>query len=276
MNATLVAEPTEYRLVELGEGRGRFSMLIPEPDSARGKAPFVEVDQNLLDYLACFEAGCSFLLTGPPGCGKTATIQALCELSGRQLFTIQGHSDIEPQDLAGIPRLGQEDGGWIGSPLMAAVLTGGVAYVDDIGKIAASERALSLLASVLDHRHTLQSSLMGLTLVAHTDFRFCCSMNSSDPPLPDYIAQRLLKFRVDYPSHRQLRAIVQAHFAEDDSAALLEAFGRWLSEQKQSIAPRDAITIVRFSSAMQRANSAKIHDLFALIEKAASNVLPRA
>jgi len=271
VNTVVEAAPTEYRLVTLGRRQSRFSLLIPSPDGTSAGVPFVETDENLLDYLAAWESGNSWVLTGPPGVGKTATVQALSRLCGLPLHILQGHSDLEPGDIAGVPKLG-EGGGWIGSPLLAATLTGGIAYIDDIGKIA-NERAFSLLASLLDHRRTLQSSTMGLTITAHPRFRFCCSMNSSDPALPGYIRSRLLAFSVDYPSHRQLQAIAKAHFGASEDAALLEVFKHWLAEQKQSLAPREALAILRFAKALR--DGKRGSDFVALLRRAATHVLPR-
>jgi MoxR-like ATPase len=194
-----------------------------------------------------------FRLVGPPGVGKNELVYELARIRQQPLHVIQGHEELFPEDLACTARIA--DGQrieYIGSPLLAAMLRGGICFFDEIGK--APSRALSLLASVLDDRRTLTSVLGGFTVRAHPDFRFCAAMNDADAAtggLPGFLDERLRPaFAMGYPPPAESAAIALSRLPVDD-AALLEAFRRWAASQRL-LSPRRAIALLGFV-ARQRA-----------------------
>jgi len=266
----------KYETVEFGEGATRVSVLVPEPDSPPD-LPFVGASRVIRRCLSAWLGGLSFRLEGPPGVGKNALVYALAREHCRTpIYLLQGHGDMEPQDLVCVPRLAQSaEGRYVTSPLVAAMLSGGICFCDELGKLP--ERALSMLVSVLDDRRSISSVLAGFSLRAHPDFRFCAALNPLDPPLPDYLEKRLRpRFTVGYPSPVDLVAILQARCSTAE-ALLLESLRGWLADQ-DDIAPRDAIAMISFAQALARQDGHRprtARDADALIEEAAEFILVR-
>lgn len=77
----------------------------------------------------CRADGIPVLLSGYPGCGKTALTEAAF---GEELITLEGHGDTEVQDFVGtwVP---QPDGSyqWVNGPLTTAMLEGRPLLIDD-------------------------------------------------------------------------------------------------------------------------------------------------
>lgn len=238
-----------FTLVHLGEGH-QVPVLLPEPDTLPAR-PLVGRDGLLRDCRAAWLAAPSetplhFRLTGPPGVGKNEVVYALARAEGRPLFVLQGHEELMPEDLACTGRIvGDGRVEYVGSPLLAAMLRGGVCFLDEIGKVP--PRALSLLASVLDDRRSLTSILAGFTVTAAPEFRFCAAMNDSDAAtsgLPGFIDERLRPvFRVGYQTANELLAIVESR-ADSGARPLLERFKLWLARQERPLSPRQALQIV--------------------------------
>jgi MoxR-like ATPase len=198
--------------------------------------------------LAAWETGLHFSLIGPPGVGKNELVYELARIAKSPFHIIQGHEELSPEDLAAGARIGSGNRvEYIGSPLLAAMLDGGICFFDEIGKVPA--RALSLLASVLDDRRTLTSAITGITLTAHPEFRFCAALNDADScSLPAYINERLLpRFKIGHRTPEETAAIVKARLglaAED--LFLLESF-RDEAARRETPSPRLALTIVKYA-----------------------------
>jgi hypothetical protein len=77
------------------------------------------------------------------------------------------------------------------SPLLSAVITGGVAVLDEGNRM--SEKSWASLAGLFDNRRTIESVVAGVVIKAHPDFRAVITMNddSSTFEIPDYIMSRL-------------------------------------------------------------------------------------
>ena len=267
------AEAKKYESVDIGDGKKRVSILVPEADRPPAW-PFLGAENLIRACQAAWVSRLSFRLEGSPGGGKNALLYALSRDTHKPLYILQGHGDMEPQDLVCTPRLTvAPDGRYVASPLVAAMLCGGICFLDEIGKLP--ERALSVLASVLDDRRVITSVLAGFSLHAHPSFRFCAAMNPADPPLPDYIETRLRpRFTVNYPSASTLCRIISSRCNETQSV-LLEAFGEWVAD-KELIAPRDAISIIEFAQGLATVDGRQQttpQAAAALIKEAAEHVL---
>jgi MoxR-like ATPase len=266
-----------HETIDFGQGSNRVSVLSPEPDTPPD-LPFLGERSLIRNCLAAWAGGLSFRLEGPPGVGKNSLVYELARLLQKPIFLMVGTGDLEPQDLVCTPRLTQSpDGRYVASPLVAAMLRpgGSIFFLDEIGKL--SERALSVLVSVLDERRSVSSVVAGFSLTADPNFRFCAAMNPTDPPLPDYVEKRLRPlFKVGYPSPGDLTAILQARFS-GSHAALLDGFRTWMADKDGGIAPRDAITMLEFAQALAREHHQPLgrSDAEDLIEQAADHVLVR-
>ena len=153
----------------------------------------------------------NFRLVGAPGVGKNAAVYALASKRQQSLYMILGNEEVTAEDLVVTATLkGQGTIEYIASPLLAAMLLGGICFIDEIAKMR--PRALAPLASVLDERRSISSALIGRTFLAHKDFRFCAAYNPTDIDAFDmapWLRRRTLpEFTVTPPNTRQLELIV--------------------------------------------------------------------
>ena len=238
-----------FASVVLGEEHP-VAVLLPDPDPLPSSR-FVGHEGILARCEAAwFGQGSDalhFRLVGPPGIGKNELVYELARRRQQPLYIVQGHEELMAEDLACTARLA--DGQrveYVGSPLLAAMLLGGICFFDEIGK--APSRALSLLASVLDDRRTLTSVLAGFTIRAHPAFRFCAAMNDGDAStggLPGFLDERLRPaFTMGHPTPAQAVAIAASRTGVQDSA-LLDRFRAWAASQK-TLSPRRAIGLLGY------------------------------
>jgi hypothetical protein len=78
------------------------------------------------------EAPLHFRLVGPPGVGKNELVYALARHECKPLYTLQGHEELMPEDLACTARLVEQGPvEYVGSPLLAAMINGGICFIDE-------------------------------------------------------------------------------------------------------------------------------------------------
>jgi MoxR-like ATPase len=196
------------------------------------------------------------LLVGEPGLGKNRIVYECARVCGKELYICQGHEDVTAEDLICSVRFSDNPGkkmDYIVSPLVTAMLRGGVCFIDEIGKIR--PRALAPLASLLDERCYIDSVLLGERIIAHPGFRFVAATNTDDldeNPLPDFIRSRMRPvISVGYPGREEIDRIVRARFdvMKNDGVALLDRFwSLWRhSEGDRLPTPRDSIYIFGYA-----------------------------
>lgn len=189
------------------------------------QAPASEIvgrEQEMTRILAAWMSGSSSLplsplLSGEPGVGKNRIVYECARLCARELYICQGHEDITAEDLICAVRFSDDPGkkmDYIVSPLVTAMLRGGICFIDEIAKIR--PRALAPLVSVLDERRYIDSVLLGERVYAHPGFRFVAATNSDDldeNPLPSFINSRLRPVvAVEYPRREEIERITRGHF----------------------------------------------------------------
>jgi len=218
-------------------------------------------DQEIQKILASWMDGSAALplspmLIGPPGLGKNRIVYECAGICTKELYILQGHEDITAEDLICAVRFSDDPDkkmDYIVSPLLTAMLRGGVCFVDEIGKIRS--RALAPLASLLDERRYLDSILLGERVFAHPGFRFIAATNTTDmenQAIRDFILSRCRPvIHFGYPQKDEIEEIVRKRFKKlhENGSELLDRFWQlWHGSFKDMPpTPRDTIYIFGFA-----------------------------
>lgn len=247
----------EFRPYHFGK-ENPVTVLLPEPDFIPTRA-FVGREELIEQCMAAWldldgEGALHFRLVGPPGVGKNELVYHLArEVEKKPLYIMHGHEELTPEDIACTARITKDHGvEYVGSPLLAAMVRGGICFFDEIGKVPS--RSLSLLASVLDGRRTITSVLAGFTERAHADFRFCAAMNDADAAtygLPGYIDERLRPaFKMTYPPIEEVMEIVGTGVMRS-THVLLDCFRSRIAH-REDLSPREALILIGYATRLHR------------------------
>src|SRR5207248_10166240 len=158
-------------------------------------------------------------LLGKPGVGKTTLAYAAARRMGRDAYILQATMDTRPEDLLITPVIeGEGKLRYVASPLVSAMITGGVVILDEGNRM--SEKSWASLAPLLDNRRYIESIVAGVKVKAHPDFRLVSTMNddASTFELPEYIHSRLQpQIWIDFPERDEEYQILKENlpFAED-------------------------------------------------------------
>jgi MoxR-like ATPase len=234
---------------------GGVTVQLSEPD--RTGQTWIGQDEILRQLLACWlvvdpvDRPLSPRLTGPPGIGKTTLAMAASRLRRQDLYINQCTADTRPEDLIITPVLAESGKiAYHASPLVSAMLTGGVCVLDEGNRM--NEKSWASLAPLLDHRRYVESVVAGITIPAHPEFRCCVTMNEDESTfeVPDYILSRLQPtLTLGFPARDDELAILRYHlpFAEPDLLALTVEFLQKAHDLKLDFSPRDGIHILRYA-----------------------------
>lgn len=190
-------------------------------------------------------------LVGVPGAGKTTLAAATAQLRKQPVYIMQCTADTRPEDLIVTPVLSSEGKiSYHASPLLSAVITGGIAILDEGNRM--SEKSWASLAGLLDHRRFVESIVAGITIEAHKDFRCVVTMNEDDSTfeIPDYIISRLQpQIRVGFPSREEELAILKYNipFATDEILDLCVSFLQRSHELDLPHSIRDGLNAIRYA-----------------------------
>jgi MoxR-like ATPase len=198
------------------------------------------------------------VLVGDPGVGKNRIVYELARFTGRKLYIFQGHEDVTAEDLACTVRFSDNTANlmeYVLSPLICAMINGGIFFLDEIGKIR--PRALALLVSVLDERRYIDSTLLCERVYAHPGFRFIAATNTGEVGmLPEFIRSRIRPvIKIGYPPRQEIEEIIQRQFNKrmENLNGLVERF--WYIWDKKGtsgtpLTPRDAIAVFSMASSI--------------------------
>jgi MoxR-like ATPase len=190
-------------------------------------------------------------LLGKPGVGKTTLAYAAAQQLGRDAYIMQATLDTRPEDLLVTPVI--ETGGklrYVASPLVTAMLRGGVVVLDEGNRM--SEKSWASLAPLLDSRRYVESIVAGIKIHAHPDFRLVATMNddASTFELPEYIHSRLQpQILLDFPEREEELLILRENlpFAEEKVLDYVADFLQAAHRAEERYTVRDGINIARFA-----------------------------
>src|SRR5258707_15053206 len=126
-------------------------------------------------------------LLGKPGVGKPTMAYAAGKRIGREVYILQATVDTRPEDLLVTPVLeGEGKLRYVASPLVSAMIRGGVAILDEGNRM--SEKSWASLAPLLDNPRYIEAIVTGVKVKAHPGFRTVSTMNDEASPfeLPEY------------------------------------------------------------------------------------------
>jgi MoxR-like ATPase len=195
-------------------------------------------------------------LIGKPGVGKTTLAYAAGKRLGCEVYIMQATVDTRPEDLLITPVIeGERRLRYVASPLVTAMLRGGVAILDEGNRM--SEKSWASLAPLLDNRRYVESIVAGIKIKAHPLFRIVCTMNddASTFDLPEYIHSRVQpQILIDFPERDEEYAILRENlpFGNDEILEYVTDFLQHAHAADERYTVRDGINISRFAMKLLR------------------------
>lgn len=207
-------------------------------------------------------------LVGKPGVGKTTLAYAAAERLGREVYIMQATADTRPEDLLVTPVIeGEGMLKYVASPLVTAMIRGGIAILDEGNRM--SEKSWASLAPLLDNRRYVESIVAGIKIKASPLFRLVSTMNddSSTFDLPEYIHSRLQpQILIDFPGYDEELAILKENlpFADDEILEYVTEFLQHAHAADERYSARDGINIARFALKLQHIAKDRVQQAEAL------------
>ena len=190
-------------------------------------------------------------LIGKPGVGKTTLAYTAAKRLGREVYIMQATVDTRPEDLIVQPVIeGAAKLRYVASPLLTAMVRGGVAILDEGNRM--SEKSWASLAPLLDTRRYVESVVAGIKVRAHPEFRLVTTMNddASTFDLPEYIHSRLQpQILIDFPERDEEYQILKENlpFGEERILQYVTDFLQQAHAADERYTVRDGINIARYA-----------------------------
>lgn len=197
-------------------------------------------------------------IIGYPGIGKTTLAMAGAKQRKQDVYIMQCTSDTRPEDLLVTPVLSDQSKiSYHASPLLSAVITGGIAVLDEGNRM--SEKSWASLAGLFDNRRIVESVVAGITITAHEEFRAAVTMNddSSTFEIPDYIMSRLQPgIQIPFPNREDELQILSYSlpFSDDEFLQMCVDYLQKAHSLDLSYSIRDGINAVRYAMKLRHAD----------------------
>ncbi len=189
---------------------------------------YLEIGNEIALFAAAYAARLPVMLKGPTGCGKTRFVEFMAHRLGRPLITVACHEDLFASDLLGRYLLHQDETVWVDGPLVKAVRTGAVCYLDEI--VEARKDTTVVIHPLSDNRRTLTIDKKGETVKAHPDFLLVISYNpgyqSVLKDLKQSTRQRFVSIAFQYPElEKEARIVAREGGVDEETARKLVRLG---------------------------------------------------
>src|SRR5437868_2046102 len=207
-------------------------------------------------------------LLGKPGVGKTTLAYAAAKRLQREVYIMQATVDTRPEDLLVTPVIeGASRLRYVASPLVTAMVRGGVAILDEGNRM--SEKSWASLAPLLDNRRYVESIVAGSKIKAHPHFPLVTTMNddASTFEVPEYIHSRLQpQILIDFPERDEELLILKENlpFAEDRILEYIATFLQRAHAADERYSVRDGINIARYAIKLRSLATGREHEKQAL------------
>ncbi len=145
-------------------------------DAAIGRGREIEL------LLAALDSGAHVVLEGPPGTGKSTLLRAVAAAQDVAFLFVEGNAELTPARLVGhfdparVLADGYTEEIFVDGPLVAALRTGGLLYVEELNRVP--EETLNVLITVMSEGE-LHVPRLGMVRAAK-GFRLVAAMNPFD------------------------------------------------------------------------------------------------
>jgi MoxR-like ATPase len=243
--------PEQQRMMQI-EG---LSLRLAQPDPSQQE--WIGDREILQQLLACWlviaekDLPLCPRILGQPGIGKTTLATSAARERKQDFYIYQCTADTRPEDLLITPVIAEGNTiQYQASPLVTAMLTGGVCLLDEGNRM--NEKSWASLAPLLDHRRSVESVVAGIQVKAHADFRCCVTMNedASTYEVPDYILSRLQpSLKLEFPARDHELAILQYHlpFSPQEILTITVEFLQKAHQLDLGFSVRDGIHLVQYA-----------------------------
>lgn len=239
-----------------------IKLILSQPETSR--VTWIGMSDYMEEVLACWtllhqdDLPMIPRILGKPGVGKTSLALACADRFHRLAYVFQCTMDTRPEDLLISPFLNQDNRiSYYASPIVTAMLKGGVAILDEANRM--TEKSWASLAPLLDYRQSIESVITGLKIKAHPDFRCCITMNedASTYEIPDYILSRIQpRISIDFPTQDDEKHILEYHlqFAPERLIDITTEYLQTAHRLNLDFSSRDGIHLIQYTLRLMKLN----------------------